>query len=131
MNLRTKRKRNNEAVKRWQKRNPDKVIASRKAWRDRNLTYHTDRRKKVRMAVFEKYGNKCACCGESLYEFLVIDHINNDGKGHRAMFNNHGDSIYKDILESPIDHAKYQVLCHNCNMAKACFGECPHKGRPA
>ena len=42
-----------------------------------------DRRKLERRTVFEHYGLECACCGESTYEFLEIDHINGDGASHR------------------------------------------------
>lgn len=36
------------------------------------------RRKRLRAAVLEAYGARCACCGEDTEEFLSIDHIFND-----------------------------------------------------
>src|SRR5439155_21290455 len=34
-------------------------------------------RSKLRREVIESYGNKCQCCGETQYEFLTINHVNN------------------------------------------------------
>ena len=36
-------------------------------------------RPNFRKIVFEFYGNKCSCCGETEPLFLTVDHINNDG----------------------------------------------------
>jgi hypothetical protein len=76
--------------------------------------------------VIEAYGGHCACCGESTIEFLELDHVNNDGKADRAK---HSDTYKraKDLNYPPC----YQVLCSNCNQAKARYGVCPHqKGAP-
>ena len=45
--------------------------------------YRRDRNKTARAKVIAYYGGKCACCGESAFEFLTIDHINNNGSMHR------------------------------------------------
>jgi hypothetical protein len=53
----------------------------------------------------------CDICKEDIYEFLSIDHKNNDGYAHRKISSN----IYRDIINSgfPDD---LRVLCHNCNF---------------
>ncbi len=56
----------------WQKEHPERM-------RELNKASKLRRREKV----FNHYGKKCACCGESIYEFLTIDHINNDGAKHK------------------------------------------------
>ena len=81
---------------------------------------------RVRMEVMIHYGGnppKCACCGENQYEFLCIDHINNDGGKQRRLLGN-GHMIYWIRKNYPKD---LRILCHNCNMAKGFYGECPHK----
>lgn len=37
-------------------------------------------RLKAKAETLDIYGNKCVCCGETNWQFLTIDHINNDGK---------------------------------------------------
>ena len=78
--------------------------------------------RQLREEVLAAYGGVCTCCGEAQYEFLAIDHVNNDGKQHRAEVG----KVYQDIKRRgfPPD---FQILCHNCNLAKAFYGECPHK----
>lgn len=63
---------------------------------------------------------RCACCGESELKFLAVDHVNNDGYLHRKK------SLYHTVKNEGFPRDKYQILCHNCNMAKAFYGVCPH-----
>jgi len=79
---------------------------------------------KLRKAVVDLYGNKCNCCGEDEYMFLALDHVDGGGKSHRNQRGSYG--VYKDAIES-YDPNRFQILCHNCNMAKGLYGECPHK----
>lgn len=79
---------------------------------------------KKRKEVLGKYGGVCKCCGENRLEFLVFDHINDDGGEHRKKHGTGGQMLdwlirndYPDIV---------QILCHNCNMAKEFHGKCPH-----
>lgn len=84
------------------------------------------RRERIRKDALSKYGNRCICCGEDTYEFLSFDHVFNDGalerKGPEKM---RGNKFYLFLLNSPISE-RYQILCHNCNMAKQFYGKCPH-----
>lgn len=69
----------------------------------------------LRREVFQHYSPdlKCACCGDSHFEFLTLDHIHGNGFIERQK--------YKDTIlwvkqnNYPKD---YQVLCMNCNFAK-------------
>lgn len=73
--------------------------------------------------------NKCACCGESIYEFLTIDHINNDGAEHRKHTNNYeGVSLYRWLVRNDFPE-HFRVLCYNCNLgrAKSKTKTCPHE----
>jgi hypothetical protein len=82
-----------------------------------------------RLRVLAAYGGKCKCCGESQPEFLGIDHVNNDGESHRRQLAGYAKSIYNwlDRQGCPQD-GRFQILCHNCNMAKGLYGGCPHQG---
>jgi hypothetical protein len=84
-------------------------------------------RYKVRKRALVAYGGKypkCACCGESEETFLVIDHINGCGTERRRV-ERAGSPLYI-YLASNYYPPGYQVLCHNCNMAKE-WGICPHQ----
>lgn len=79
----------------------------------------------LRRQVLVMYGGHCNCCGESEFKFLALDHIQGGGQKHRkARGGNYG--VYKDAIEH-YDPNRFQVLCHNCNMARYLYGECPHK----
>lgn len=89
-------------------------------------TRQKGKRQLVKMEVIIHYGGnppQCACCGEKTYEFLCIDHINGGGGKHRKSFKN---GHYMNWIRKnyPKD---LQVLCHNCNMAKGFYGQCPHQ----
>lgn len=100
------------------------------AWRTANSErareyvrhYERIRSRNARADALAIYGNVCACCNESVTDFLCIDHINGDGNIHRKSI---GRNIYK-WLKSEKYPSGFQVLCHNCNWAKHLHGECPY-----
>lgn len=87
-----------------------------------------DRRKitnrKIRERLFEGYGGKCVCCGESRFEFLALDHVNGGGRQERKT-----KSTLQIALSAIRDGFpdKYRILCHNCNQAIGWYGICPHQ----
>ena len=98
-----------------------------KAWLDRT-NYTSLYSWGERVKSIEHYGGKCVCCGEKELKFLVLDHVNNDGaKQRKEMVSKNGWRFYRWLrLNNYPDRFKLQVLCANCNMAKAYFGGCPH-----
>lgn len=83
---------------------------------------------KLRAKVIAGYGGRCQCCGENIPEFLTLDHVNNDGKQHRASLgHNRGGSPMMRWAVSNNYPDSLQLLCWNCNLAKSLYGECPHK----
>ncbi len=82
--------------------------------------------RKLRARVLEGYGGRCVCCGETTPEFLAIDHINSDGNKHRRELKSVGTTLYLWIIKNNFPKDYLQLLCHNCNMAKGCYGVCPH-----
>ncbi len=82
-------------------------------------------RKKLRQEVLNQYGGECACCKENRFEFLAIDHIDGGGQSHLKSIGGASNLIYWLRLNKY--PKEFQVLCHNCNMAKGMYGFCPHK----
>lgn len=96
--------------------------------RDKASIHNARSRALLRAEVIERYGGRCACCGESAFYFLTIDHINNDGAAHRRQIGRA--SLYKWLRDN--DYPKgFQVLCYNCNCAKGRYGlgVCPHQAQ--
>ena len=82
------------------------------------------------IALIHYGGNppKCKCCGEGTLEFLSFDHINGGGSQHRKSLNRNGHkagNIYVWLIKNKYPK-EFQILCHNCNQAKGCYGKCPH-----
>lgn len=117
------RKKCDKNARDWIRRNPKKHRALRRKYHSK-LTY---RRKLI---IFNHYCNndiRCMCpgCKEIMFEFLTIDHINNDGSEQRGKKHPIGPNFYKWIIDNnfPDD---LQILCWNCNIAKRTYGKCPH-----
>lgn len=89
-----------------------------------------DRRKRLMRQAYKRLGDACACCGfvgDDL--FYQIDHTHNTGAVERRMGRRaSGDQLYRDVLKSNNARGLYQLLCANCNQAKARNkGVCPHE----
>ena len=98
-----------------------------------NTRYSKNRRARIRLEVLTYYGGnppKCACCGEQHIEFLTIDHIHGGGNEHRRkLFGSKsvaGSRFYYWLKKNNFPRG-FQVLCYNCNCAKAYCGICPHQ----
>lgn len=75
--------------------------------------------------MLDHYGGHCACCGEGAFEFLALDHINNDGQAHREEVGS-GARMVEWIIKNDYPPI-FRVLCHNCNQARGYYGACPHE----
>lgn len=84
-------------------------------------------RKRLRVEVLAAYGARCACCGEGTYEFLGVDHVDGDGAEHRKRIGGSGSTRLYRWLKTHEFPPGFQVLCHNCNLAKGFYGHCPHE----
>ncbi len=83
--------------------------------------------------VFEKYGGSiCNCCGETEFDFLQLDHVENNGASHKRKLSSNGTKsdgstkLYSWVIENGYPEG-FQVLCANCNWGKRISGICPHK----
>ncbi len=93
-------------------------------------------RERLRRVVFAHYSNntfKCACCGESEQDFLVIDHIAGNGNEHRrAVFGRTaagGQTMHSWLVKQGFPRG-FQLLCSNCNASRGKHGDCVHKNAP-
>lgn len=86
------------------------------------------KRVRDKQIVLNHYGRACVCCGEDTFEFLTLDHKNNDGAEHRRQIAPNGikdGSVYRWLIKNGFPPI-VQTMCMNCNWAKGKYGECPH-----
>jgi predicted nucleic acid-binding Zn ribbon protein len=107
-------------------RKSERYKLKRTGYKNKNLSQKRKNAER-RQLIQDHYGNKCVCCGETIPEFLTIDHINRDGKEHRKSVGQL--KMYQWIIENnfPTD---LQLLCMNCNWGSRLTGICPHKKIP-
>ena len=110
----TRRERENERRNKWRIEHSERT-------NDQRRSKHTERKE----LIVAEYGGKCACCGESDFRFLTIDHVGNNGSEERKQGIRASRLYYKIIREQ--FPATYQILCYNCNCAKGVYGICPHQ----
>jgi hypothetical protein len=117
------------------RRNREKVSAYQAAWhaanRERVLARNRELRQTAKAAAFAAYGGaKCACCGVTETVWLVLDHVNDDGSRCRKAGEPVGTRLYVWLRDRGYPPG-FQVLCFNCNFAKAQQGGCPHRRQVA
>lgn len=79
-------------------------------------------RDKLSSAVFGHYGSACACCGAA--DRLTIDHVDGDGREHRARLGNGNTwAVYAWLIKHDFP-AGFQVLCRPCNASKKTGTRC-------
>ena len=74
-------------------------------------------RQEMRDNAIVAYGGRCAVCGEDELAVLELDHINNDGRKHRADVGN-GDKMYRWLRDHDYPTGIVQAMCANCNHLK-------------
>lgn len=86
-------------------------------------------RQNLRAEALVAYGGEyaaCACCEEWRWQFLEIDHMNNDGAQHRKELKDSSTAVLRWLRRQGYPPG-YQVLCRNCNHARYVHGTCPHQ----
>lgn len=95
------------------------------ASRERERSY-SHRAKREALVAYSADPPFCQCCKETIVEFLTIDHINGDGKQHRAEIGRSGGRATYVWLRQNGWPPGFRVLCFNCNAAAGLYGSCPH-----
>lgn len=93
-------------------------------WNIEMRSYAVKRSRVLRNQILGHYGPKCACCGETIQEFLTIDHADNNGSLHRKGGKGKGANFYREIIKQGFPPT-YRILCYNCNCGRR-LGQCPH-----
>lgn len=104
--------------------------AHRDEIREKRKGYARVRGRKEKLETLQRYSSdvpSCVCCGETIIEFLCIDHINGNGNKHRKEIGlERGQKMYHWLKKNNYPDG-FQVLCCNCNTAKGLYGQCPHQ----
>lgn len=86
------------------------------------IKHKSNRRYRDKKKVISHYSNgtnKCEICGESIFFFLAIDHINNDGAEQRQKLKDQYSKnvrFYQYLINNDYPPG-FRVLCHNCNSS--------------
>lgn len=71
----------------------------------------------------------CICCGETIVEFLTLDHLADRRSGEARVGGNlEGQRLYSWLIRMDFPPG-FRVLCYNCNCARGTLGYCPHELR--
>lgn len=89
-----------------------------------HIDYQKAKARERRKMVLDHYGAYCHCCNETIYEFLSIEHVENDGYRDRQN-NRKGSGMIKWLIKNDYPQ-NITILCYNCNLAKGHHGFCPH-----
>lgn len=80
----------------------------------------------ARLKVIEAYGSKCKCCGETLKEFLTVDHIKGGGRQHGKQLRAENTTITEWLIKNGFPQDDFRLLCMSCNYSYGRYGYCPH-----
>lgn len=108
----------------YRQNNREQIRANyKKNYKDHYREKLKNQRREERIFALNFYGDhKCACCGETEYNFLAIDHKYGGGGEHSRQ-------IHRNLarwLRVNNYPPGFRVLCHNCNFSLGTYGFCPH-----
>jgi hypothetical protein len=94
--------------------------------RDQSRRAQAEGRQHLRDQMVAAYGGQCSCprCPETNPAFLTLEHVNGDGKAHRAKVGSH---TYADLRRRRWPKEGYTLLCWNCNAMTRGGRTCPHE----
>lgn len=134
-------RRKNESIEDYKKRRYNCDLKRRKVlysltrkWRDNIKNNPEYKRKnneratrnyyKNKKECLDHYKHKCRCCGETIFEFLTIEHINGGGRKHRE--ENKITNMWLWLIKNKFPDG-FEILCYNCNCGKRLNRICPHE----
>lgn len=111
----------------------DEIQEWQRIYRERNVKQLTHHKKeallKKKRAGIAFYGGACKCCGETIEEFLTLEH--KGGRNETDFYSGGTKKITgKRAWEKACSQGwpdRYTVLCFNCNCARGHLGYCPHE----
>ena len=114
--------------KEWREHNKETINAHSKKYREANREKINARKAKRRYLLINHYSDgkfACACCGDTRYDGLEVDHINNDGEEHRKEIGCGGTKLISWLFNNDFPEG-FQILCAVCNRSKGKHGVCRH-----
>lgn len=117
----------------WVEAHKDDLAAYQREYRQKHQSklsaIKREYRQRIRLEGIEAYGGRCICCGESQPEFLTLDHINGrtEKDRHAGGGKVTGQQAWMRLKRDGWPKDNFQLMCFNCNCARAIYGECPHK----
>jgi hypothetical protein len=156
------REKNKDHIAKYQKKNKGKKAKYQKEWNSdpknkarikklnsspKYVAKQKEHRINLQMTVFLKYSKRhsksdvpcCRCCGQTCVQFLAVDHIAGKKQmdsepelvklGYSSKF--YSDGLKRWIIKNNFPKG-FQILCHNCNLAKGFSkdNKCPLKNKP-
>ena len=122
-----------EHYRKWARKNPDKVKSTKAKYKRRNSERIKEKqtlyRKQRRLDILIHYGGdppKCDCCGETILEFLCLDHRNGGGNKHRKALGVPSGAVVYQWVKNHGFPKGFRVLCYNCNNSYGHYNYCPH-----
>ena len=130
----------NAKSKLYYRENKDRIRVRKRVTEAKRLDFYREMRRRnqskrriqARRLVIGHYSQgtyRCACCGESQYDFLELDHINGGGgRENLQLFG--GRSVSSALFCWLVTNGfppGYQILCANCNRSKGKHGTCVHR----
>jgi len=103
-----------QAAYEWIVRKEQEKLLPKLSANDRLLARYAQERAVV-ISHYTGGTNLCPQCGEGRARALCIDHVNGDGASERKKVPSQ--QLYRKIISAGFP-ARYQVLCHNCNICK-------------
>jgi hypothetical protein len=104
--------------------------AKKRSWHENNRERSNENAARLRRRlwdqVLEAYGQRCACCGETMVEFLTVDHVDGGGQKHRASLGGTMAALLRWIIKHGFPRS-IRILCMNCNLSYGLYGYCPHQ----
>jgi predicted restriction endonuclease len=124
----------NMASRLYYQNNKQKVNRQRKEyaknWRTNHkelcAQYSYEANQRIKKKIFDYYGHKCTCCGETEEAFLTLDHINGGGTKHRKEIGFGTKPLYMWLIKHNFP-PEFQTLCMNCQFGKRYGHICPHQ----
>jgi hypothetical protein len=86
--------------------------------------YCAEWRAQLKVRLFDAFGWRCSCCGESHPHFFTLEHV---GGYKKPRCSQNYEQMIRDAEKDGFDPTKYRLLCLNCNHAKGRYGRCPHE----
>ena len=101
-----------------------KSPTGKKKKKEYNKIYNQSQRLKILNHYTVGKIPQCSCCGDTILEFLTLDHLNGNGVKHRKMVGQ-GNVFYNWVIKNNFPRI-FRILCMNCNHSLGHYGYCPH-----